>query len=251
MRFEGKTVLMTAAAQGICREAVRLFVQDGATVIAVDRSQADLDQLLGAESGARIIAVQADCVREPEVEAAVRRALEVTGRIDILVNGIGGSTLAGRQDTPVDEMSLTDFLATLEINLVPTFLLCKHVVPVMKRQGAGKIVNVSSISARGEGLSNAAYSAAKAGVTSFTRKLSREVAKWSINCNAIAPGLTLTDRIQRSIERIPADVQASRVAAVPWGRLATPIDQAKVICFLASGEADFMTGVTVDVTGGQ
>jgi NAD(P)-dependent dehydrogenase (short-subunit alcohol dehydrogenase family) len=63
--------------------------------------------------------------------------------------------------------------------------------------------------------------------------------------------LTLTDRIARSIERIPADVQAGRVAAVPWGRLSTPIDQAKVICFLASGDADFMTGVTVDVTGGQ
>src|SRR5439155_12628094 len=132
----------------------------------------------------------------------VHRSLELGGCIDILVNGVGGSTLKALPAGGTDHLALEDWNALVQFNLTPTFLFCKHVMPVMKAQRSGKIVNLSSIAGRGEDatVGNAAYSTAKAGVSVFTRRLARELAAHGVNCNAVAPGPTQTTRIMRYYE---------------------------------------------------
>jgi NAD(P)-dependent dehydrogenase (short-subunit alcohol dehydrogenase family) len=134
-------------------------------------------------------------------------------------------------------------------NLDGTFLFCHAVVPVMKRRRSGKIVNISSIAGRVVAAnSSSAYAAAKGGIIAFTRKLSLELGPFGITVNAIAPSLTLTERLR--VRRTPDQI-AAEAARTPLGRVAVAEDQARVICFLASRDADFVTGVTIDVSGGQ
>ena len=121
----------------------------------------------------------------------------------------------------------------------------------MKREGGGKIVNISSIAGRGlSESSSSAYAAAKGGIIAFTKKLAYELGPFGITVNAIAPSLTLTERIRPRWEQRSRDEQAREVARTPLRRVAEASDQARVICFLASSDADFVTGVTIDVTGG-
>jgi len=125
------------------------------------------------------------------------------------------------------------------------------VTPVMKRQRRGKIVNLASIAGRGLSVaSSSAYAAAKGGIIAFTRKLSFELGPFGITVNAIAPSLTLTERIRPHWERRSRDEQAAEIERTPLRRVAEAADQARVIAFLASADADFVTGVTIDVTGG-
>ncbi len=121
----------------------------------------------------------------------------------------------------------------------------------MKRQRGGKIVNISSIAGRGiSPTSSSAYAAAKGGIIAFTRKLAHELGPFGVTVNAIAPSLTLTERLRPRWEQRTADERAQEIARTPLRRMAEAQDQARVICFLASRDADFVTGVTIDVTGG-
>jgi NAD(P)-dependent dehydrogenase (short-subunit alcohol dehydrogenase family) len=122
----------------------------------------------------------------------------------------------------------------------------------MKQQRSGKIVNLASIAGRGMSVaSGTAYAAAKGGIIAFTRKLSFELGPFGININAIAPSLTLTERIRPHWNQRSPEAQAAQLESTPLRRVAEASDQAKVICFLASSDADFVTGLTIDVTGGQ
>jgi NAD(P)-dependent dehydrogenase (short-subunit alcohol dehydrogenase family) len=178
--------------------------------------------------------------------------VEAHGRIDILVNGVGGSTIVGRPAAHLDELTLEEWQKLLHFNLTGTFLFCHAVIPVMKRQRGGKIVNLSSIAGRGLSReSSSAYATAKGGIIALTRKLAFELGPHGITVNAIAPSLTLSERIRPRWEQRSADARAAETQRIPLGRVATPEDQARVICFLASADADFVTGVTIDVTGGQ
>src|SRR5262249_24050624 len=140
----------------------------------------------------------------------------------------------------------------LHFNLTGTFLFANAVAPVMKRQRSGKIVNISSIAGRGVSpTSSSAYATAKGGIIAFTRKLSFELGPYGITCNAIAPSRTLSERIHARWDQMSEAEQATEIARTPLRRIAQPEDQARVICFLASADADFVTGVSIDVTGGQ
>jgi len=205
-----------------------------------------------AGAGGRALALQADALDAAAVEGVVRRTVDAYGRIDILVNAVGGSTIVSRPAATLDELSLEEWQALLHFNLTATFLLSHAVVPVMKRQGAGKIVNLASIAGRGVSQSSSsAYATAKGGIIALTRKLAFELGPHGVTVNAIAPSLTLSERIRPHWDRRSADAQAAEIRRTPLGRVATPEDQARVICFLASSDADFVTGVTIDVTGGQ
>jgi NAD(P)-dependent dehydrogenase (short-subunit alcohol dehydrogenase family) len=121
----------------------------------------------------------------------------------------------------------------------------------MKRQGRGKIVNLASVAGRGiSDTSSSAYSTAKGGIIALTKKLSLELGPFGININAIAPSLTLSPRLKPRWDRMSAEEKQQEIERVPLRRVAEPVDQARVICFLASSDADFVTGVTIDVTGG-
>ena len=252
MRFKDKVAIIAGASEGIGRATAVLMAAEGAIVVPVARNAANLASLAKeiADAGGRCQVFVADCLDEAAVADVVAKVMAAYGRIDILVNSIGGSTIVANPIGDVSDTSLADFEKMLQFNLVPTFLTCKHVGPVMKAQGSGKIVNMSSLAARGHG-SISSYSAAKAGVISFTTKLARELGPFGINCNAIAPGLVLTERINRTIgSGDTPEARAERVKNIPMRRHSMPEDQARVVAFLASDDAAMVTGSTLDVAGG-
>jgi NAD(P)-dependent dehydrogenase (short-subunit alcohol dehydrogenase family) len=254
MRFPGRVALITAAGSGIGRATAEIIGREGGTVVAVDLDKAALEQVAGAirAAGGTAHAVCADALDAAQVAEVVRGTAAAHGRIDVLVNAVGGSTIIGKPAAPVEELTLDEWQRLLHFNLTGTFLFCQAVVPVMKRQRAGKIVNISSIAGHGtSATSSSAYATAKGGIIALTRKLALELGPYGITVNAIAPSLTLSPRLRPRWEAMSADERAREVERVPLRRIAEPVDQARVICFLASGDADFVTGVTIDVTGGS
>ena len=246
-RFQDKVAIITGAASGIGLATVEIIAREGGVVVGVDLNSAPLANLAGS-----VTPIDADVLVEAETRRVVEETLAQHGRIDILVNAVGGSTVIQRSDTPIDALTLQEWQRLVDFNLTGTFLYCNAVVPIMKRQESGKIVNVSSIAGRGLGtVSSSAYAAAKGGIIALTRKLSLELGPYGITCNAIAPGPTLTDRIRVVWEQRSAEQRQATLANIPLGRLPQAEDQARVICFLASHDADFVTGTTIDVAGGQ
>jgi NAD(P)-dependent dehydrogenase (short-subunit alcohol dehydrogenase family) len=253
MRFTDRVAVITAAASGIGRATAEIMGSEGAIVIGVDTDQSRLEAAVGAirSAGGRAHARRADALDPAQVDDVVAGIVREFGRIDILVNAVGGSTIIPRPGATVDELTFAEWQRLIAFNLEGTFLLCHAVTPVMKRQRGGKIVNLSSIAGRGlSASSSSAYAAAKGGIIAFTKKLALELGPFGVTVNAIAPSLTLTERLRPRWEQRTADEQAQEISRTPLRRIAEARDQARVICFLASSDADFVTGVTIDVTGG-
>ena len=251
-RFSNKVALITAAGKGIGKTLSLMMGLEGARIVAVDIDSDCLNELSKElqEKNIPFLALKANALDEASAKQTVDQAFKHFGTIDILVNGVGGSTILGRSSSKIDEMELSEFEELLKFNLSGTFLMSRSVLPIMKKQKSGCIVNIASIAARGNAFSNGGYSAAKAGVVALTTKLAMEIAPFGLRCNAIAPGLTMTERMVTALEKTSADEMEKRISQVPLGRFATAEDQAKVICFLASSEADFVTGSTIFVAGG-
>ena len=253
MRFEGKIALITAAASGIGRATADIIAAEGGTVALVDNNK---DRLEAAASqitakGGKAHGYNASALDAGQVDALVADAAKRFGRIDILMNGVGGSTIIAKPAAETEELTLAEWQAIVDFNLNGTFLFSHAVIPVMKRQNGGKIVNIASIAGRGRSVaSSSAYAAAKGGIIAFTTKLSHELGPHGINVNAIAPSMTLTERIGPRWEQQPPEKRAADIERTPLRRMAVAADQAKVIAFLASSDADFVTGLTIDVTGG-
>ena len=254
MRFQGKTALITAGGRGIGRATAEIMAREGGTVVLVDLDKHLLDESAGAIKGAGGAAhgIVADALDGSQATSVVQRVATEHGRIDILVNAVGGSTIIQKSAATVDELTLDEWQGLLDFNLKGTFLFTNAVVPIMKRQHSGKIVNLASIAGRGiSPSSSSAYATAKGGIIAFTRKLAFELGPHGITVNAIAPSLTLSPRLRPRWDAMSPEQQAREIERVPLRRIAEPVDQAKVICFLASSDADFVNGVTIDVTGGQ
>lgn len=253
-RFNDKVALISGAANGICRVSAQIIAAEGGTIAAVDYDREQLDgamETFAEAGGGPHQGYPANALRQEEVDAVVEDVIERYGKIDILINGVGGSTIIANSAARADELTMEEWQQVLDFNLSGTFLFCHAVIPHMTTQGGGKIVNFASIAGRGKSASSSsAYAAAKGGIIAFTTKLALEVGPSGINVNAIAPSATLTERIRRHWEGRPAELRERAVTGTPLGRLAEPIDQANVVCFLASSHADFVTGVTIDVTGG-
>ena len=253
MRFKGKVALITASASGIGRATANIIGREGGRVAAVDNNRERLDQTVAEirAVGGEAQPYFCNALAEREVNATVEDAAKRFGRIDILMNGVGGSTIIAKPNAETEELSLADWQAVVDFNLNGTFLFTHAVIPIMKRQKSGKIVNIASIAGRGKSVaSSSAYAAAKGGIIAFTTKLAAELGPHGINVNAIAPSMTLTERIRPRWEQRPPEVQAADIERTPLRRMAEAVDQANVIAFLASSHADFVTGLTIDVTGG-
>jgi NAD(P)-dependent dehydrogenase (short-subunit alcohol dehydrogenase family) len=253
MRYKDKVALITAAASGIGRATCDIIAREGGIVVAVDNNQERLDAAVGAmtKAGGRAHGRLCNALDQSQVDATVTNIRQEFGRIDVLVNAVGGSTIISRPAAKVDELTLDEWQKLITFNLDGTFLFLHAVVPVMKAQKSGKIVNLASIAGRGiSASSSVAYCAAKGGIIALTRKLSIELGEFNINVNAIAPSLTLTERIRPHWNQRSPEAQSAEIERTPLKRVAEASDQAKVICFLASGDADFVTGLTIDVTGG-
>jgi NAD(P)-dependent dehydrogenase (short-subunit alcohol dehydrogenase family) len=254
MRFTDKVALITAFANGIGRATAEIMAREGAVVVGIDNHRDRLDEAVAALRGAggKAHGRLCDALDAGQVEATVATVREEFGAIDILVNAVGGSTIIANSGAGVDELTFAEWQRLIAFNLDGTFLFTHAVVPIMKRQRSGKIVNLASIAGRGlSPTSSSAYAAAKGGIIAFTRKLAFELGPFGVTINAIAPSLTLTERIRPQWEKRTQEAQAAEIARTPLRRVAEAADQAKVICFLASSDADFVTGVTIDVTGGN
>ncbi|MDO9090685.1 MAG: SDR family oxidoreductase [Burkholderiaceae bacterium] len=252
LRFAGTTAIVMGAAKGIGAAASRRLLAEGAHVVAIDLDEGGLRSL---EESARsvpgqLIVCSANALDEADVERAFACVPAEWAPLSVLVNAVGGSMILGNSRAELEAISLANWKALLSFNLDATFLACRRAIPIMKRERRGCIVNVASTSAHGRGRANAAYTAAKAGVIAMTRKLSLELAPYGVRCNAIAPGLTRSERVLKDFQLEGEGALALAESRIPLGRLALPEEQASLICYLASAEAAYITGVSIDVSGG-
>ena len=253
MRFQDKVAVITGAANGIGRATARILAGEGAYLVAVDTSGPDLAALAEEieAAGGNVSTMRVDVLDAQQVETMVDSIVSRFSHIDILVNAVGGSTIIANNEAIVDDLTLDEWDNVIQSNLKGTFLCTKAAVQQMKKQGGGKIVNFSSIAGHGLSDASSAYAAAKGAIIAFTKKVAREAGPYGITCNAIAPGLTLSDRIGRLWEQKSEQEKQLAIESIPLRRVAQPEDQAKVVAFLASADADYVTGVTIDVSGGQ
>jgi NAD(P)-dependent dehydrogenase (short-subunit alcohol dehydrogenase family) len=219
----GQVALISAAGAGIGRATAMIMAREGGTIAAVDVEQGLLDRLTAdvTAAGGRALPLRADALDAASVEGAVKRVADTYGQIDILVNAVGGSTVVGRPAALLDELTLEEWQKLLHFNLTGTFLFSHAVIPVMKRQRGGKIVNLASIAGRGVSrTSSSAYATAKGGIIALTRKLSLELGPHGITVNAIAPSLTC--RSGWPHWESGRRGQAAEIERTPLGRVATP-----------------------------
>jgi len=258
-RLEGKVAIVVGAGcvgpgWGNGRAAAVIFAREGAKVFAVDRDAASMRETVerAREAGGEIAAHLCDATDSKAVAAMVEACVAAHGRVDILVNNVGGSATGG----PV-ELSEEAWDGQLNYNLTTVFLACKHALPVMVRQRSGAIVNTSSASGiRFSGSPQAAYAAAKAGVIQFSRVVAVQYARYGIRVNTVIPGQMHTPMVEARLagQRAGGDVEAllkQRVARIPLGFMGDGRDTAHAALFLASDEARFITGTEIVVDGGM
>jgi 3-oxoacyl-[acyl-carrier protein] reductase len=242
--LKDKVCLITGAARGLGEAIARRFREAGAALMLCDLNGEAAAKLAGSlePSGRGVLGQRVDVSLEGEVQAAVARAVEHFGRVDVLVNCAGII-----KHGPIEQMSLEDFESVLRVNLTGTFLFCRAVVPVMKKQGRGKIVNIASLGGRtgrpGVGVN---YAASKAGVIGLTQTLAREAGPAGIYVNAIAPGPILTELTRQVAPEVFAKWNAGRAV----NKDGLPEDVAAAALFLASDQSDWITGATLDINGG-
>lgn len=254
-RFDGKTAVVTGAAQGIGRAVALAFAAEGARLVLADRSplvEEVATEVQAAGGEAQVVVV--DVERHAACRRLMAAAAKPGGRIDVLVNNVGGTIWV----QPFQHYREAQIRAELRRSLLPTLWCCHAVLPYMLRQGGGSIVNVSSTATRG--IHRVPYAAAKGGVNALTVCLAFEYASEGIRVNAVAPGGTDVGerRIARNTEPMDERRRAWYQAIVEQTidstflkRYGTPEEQAAAILFLASDEASYITGVTLPVAGGD
>ena len=257
----GKVAIVTGAGSvgpgwGNGKAAAVLLARQGAAVLLVDVNEAAAEEthgIIGGEGGTSAVR-RCDMLDSAEVSAMARACLDRFGRIDVLVNNVGGSA-------PGDAVTMEETVwdRQIDFNLKTVFLGCKHVLPIMERQGRGAVVNVSSVAGlRNDGhggRTHVAYSASKAAVIQFSRSTAGAFVAKGIRVNTVVPGLMHTPLVEQRLAKTVAGgdaaaLIASRNARCPMGRMGTAWDVANAVLFLASDEAGYITGTEIVVDGG-
>jgi 3-oxoacyl-[acyl-carrier protein] reductase len=258
MRLDGRTAIITGAAQGIGLAAAERCAAEGARLVVADANGTKLRAAAKRlrEGGAKVVEAAADVTSAADVAAMVESANQAYGTIDILVNNAGGSgRVTANEIEAVSDEIWDDVIA---LNLKSAFLCCRAVVPYMKARRYGRIVNVSSGIARGIGrVSGTAgavlpYASAKAGILGLTFTLAKMVAQSGITVNAVVPGFVLTEpgaRVRDWFDNLPADARTALIGRTSMGRAGEPAEIASAIAFLASAEASFVSGTALEVSG--
>ena len=247
--LNGKTAIVTGSIQGVGKETAKILASCGANVVINNHTDEErlkkVAEEISSETGANVKPVIADVTVKEQAQKLIDAALEMGQSIDILVNNAGG--LVGR--VPVAEFDEGHFRTVIDVNLKSAFLMSHLVMPYMKKQKRGKIINFSSQAAHdGGGQGAAAYAASKGGIWTFTKSLAKELAPYNINVNCVSPGfIGYTDFYSKFT---PKEVHEEMPSLIPLGRVGTPLDVARVVLFLASELSDYMTGQSVEVNGG-
>jgi 3-oxoacyl-[acyl-carrier protein] reductase len=244
--LEGRVAVVTGAGRGIGRELVLRFAREGVTTVALDVDEANL-AALGQEledSGPPSLQLACDITDLAALTAGVDSVVTAFGRLDILVNNAGVSATG-----PIDTLSEEAWRRCHDVNLTWTFLASKAVIPVMKAQRWGRIINASSFAAIVPSVAHAAYASTKAAVAHFSRALAGELGPWDITVNAYAPGMVPT-ALNGFTER-PQSEQDTLLDTLTLRRWGSAEDVANVVCFLASDQAAYITGTLIDVSGGK
>jgi cyclopentanol dehydrogenase len=246
MRLQNKVTLITGAAAGIGAEIAKRFAAEGATVLIGDLDESQGKQTADriCRAGGRARFVPLDVTQETSWLEALNGIRTAEGQLDILVNNAGIT-----KRIPITEMPLSDFESVMAVNVRGVFLGIKHALPLMKAQGGGSIVNISSIAGLvGHKFTNETYSTSKGAVTMLTRSVAVRHARDNIRCNSIHP-CTVDTPMVRELFKDP-EKKKERLDEVPLGRIADARDVANAALFLASDEASFITGVALPVDGG-
>ena len=245
MKLEGRVALITGAGRGIGKAIALAFAREKAQVVINDIYPKDELEKVTREispSGVRGLAIKADVSQSDQVRDMIAQVEKTFQRLDILVNN-AGIIRRGTIETVTEE----EWDEVIRINLKGTFNCCKAVVGIMKRQGMGKIVNVSSVAGKtGDITSAPGYGPSKAAIDSLTKTMARQVAQYGINVNGVAPHAIETEMSAQWSE----EKRKSIIEAIPLKRLGKPEDVAEAVLFLASDKASFITGEILDVNGG-
>ena len=245
MELEGKVAIVTGASLGIGSACALDLAKNGANVAINYRkhdaeANAIVDQINAM--GRRGLAVRADVANFQDAQNMVDAVVKEFGRIDILVNNAGVN-----RDAVIWKMTEQQWDEALGINLKGYFNYIRAVAPLFKEQGSGKIVNITSINGMRGKFGQSNYSAAKAGIIGLTKTVAKELARSSVNCNAVAPGLIETDMMRQA----PEDVKQKAMAEIVLGRMGAPEEVAYVVSFLCTEKARHITGEVIKVDGGQ
>lgn len=239
-----KVALVTGSSRGIGR-AIAIELAKGGISVVINN---DKDSQEGLEVMNEIkkmrqhaMYIQADVSDLNQVEKMVEKVINEFGRVDILINNAGIT-----RDKMLENMDIDYWNRVISVNLTGAFNCTKSVIKCMKKQGNSKIINISSISAEIGNIGQSNYSAAKGGIISFTKTVAKEYAKYGITVNAVAPGFIKT----KMLETIPEKVMQKILNQIPLGRLGEPEEVAKLICFLVSDDANYITGQVININGG-
>jgi NAD(P)-dependent dehydrogenase (short-subunit alcohol dehydrogenase family) len=241
--FAGRVAIVTGAARGLGL-AVAQRLHDRGAAVAVNVRDAERAEAVARELGERALAVAGDVAVESTPDTIVERTIARFGRLDILVNNA-----ALPLTTRFEQLTVDEWRRALEVNLTAPFRMIKAVLPAMKAQQYGRVVNVSSTAGRMVStLGGAHYTASKTGLLGLTRAAAKELGKYGITVNAVCPGMIDTELTRESA---PPDVLERLAAGYPVPRLGTSLEVADLICFAASDRSGYITGASLDINGGD
>ena len=241
-KLEGQVVIITGGARGIGEGICKVFCNEGATVALWDVLEEGLktaDRI--AKNGGKIFYQNVDVSSQESVDKAVAKVISEYGKIDVLINNAGII-----RDRSILKMSREEWDQVMRVNVDSLYITAKAVVPHMKTANYGRIISASSVNAFQGAFGQTNYSASKAAIVGFTHSLCREVGKYNITVNAIAPGFIKTEMT----DSMPQDVIQAGISMIPVGRIGTPEDMGHAYLFLASKEAGFISGHTLHANGG-